>query len=71
MKRIIFLIAASLISVALSAQIWGYNTMEMKVKDEHHDLIVEAFQKQAYVKLVNGGIWIERIYKGSTNGMSK
>ena len=46
MKRIFFLIAASLISVALSAQTWGFTQFEMKVNDGNHDLIVEAFEEQ-------------------------
>jgi len=71
MKRIIFLIAASLISVALSAQTWGYNTMEMKVKDGNDDLILEAFEGQVdNIKMVNGSFWLEWIYKGSDNGMT-
>ena len=71
MKRIFFLIAASLISVALSAQTWGYNTMEMKVKDGNDDLILEAFEGQVdNVKMVNGSFWLEWIYKGSDNGMT-
>ena len=70
MKRIFFLIAASLISVALSAQTWGYNTMEMKVKEGNEDFVVEAFEARDDVKLVNGAVWIERIARGSTNGMT-
>ena len=70
MKRIIFLIATSLISVALSAQTWGYNTREMKVIDGNHDLIVEAFEIQAdNLKLANGSVWIEMI-SGHTDGMT-
>ena len=70
MKRIFFLIAASLISVALSAQRWGYNTMEIKVKEGNEDFVVEAFEARDDVKLVNGAVWLERIVRGSTNGMT-
>ena len=70
MKRIIFLIAASLISVALSAQTWGYTQFEMKVTDENHDLIVEAFEEQAdNAKMSNGNFWLEMI-SGHTDGMT-
>ena len=71
MKRIFFLIAASLISVALSAQTWGFTQFEMKVNDGNHDLIVEAFEEQVKnnVKITNGATWLE-IISGHTDGMT-
>ena len=70
MKRIIFLIAASVISVALSAQTWGYTQFEMKVTDGNHDLIVEVLEEQAdNVKMSNGNFWLEMI-AGHTDGMT-
>ena len=63
MKRIIILMAASLISVSLSAQTWGFTQFEMKVNDGNHDLILEAFEEQVKnnVKITNGATFLEMI----------
>ena len=71
MKRIIFLIAASLISVALSAQTWGYNTVEIRIKEGNENEIIEAYDKvHEDVKLTNGNVGFQKINKGSDNEMT-
>tara|TARA_S200000501_G_scaffold240632_1_gene225493 strand:+ start:130 stop:831 length:702 start_codon:yes stop_codon:yes gene_type:complete len=71
MKRVIFLIAASLISVALSAQTWGYNTVEIRIKEGNENEIIEAYDKvHEDVKLTNGNVGFQKINKGSDNEMT-
>ena len=71
MKKIILLITTSLISVALSAQTWGYNALDIKIKEGNENEITEAYDKvHEEIKLTNGNVGFQKIHKGSENGMT-
>ena len=71
MKKIFLLITTSLISAALSAQTRGYAVNEIRIKDGNDNEIIEAYEKvQEDVKLTNGNVALQRIWKGSDNGMT-
>ena len=71
MKKIFLLIITSLIFVTLSAQTWGYNTVEIRIKEGNEIEIVEAYDKiHEDIKLTNGNVGFQKIHKGSENGMT-
>ena len=71
MKKIFLLIITSLIFVTLSAQTWGYNTVEIRIKEGNENEIIEAYDKvHEDIKLTNGNVGFQKIHKGSENGMT-
>ena len=71
MNKIFLLIITSLIYVALSAQTWGYNTVEIRIKEGNETEIIEAYDKvHQDIKLTNGNVGFQKIHKGSENGMT-
>ena len=71
MKKIFLLIITSLIYVTLSAQTWGYNTVEIRIKGGNENEIIEAHDKMhGDIKLTNGNVGFQKIHKGSENGMT-
>tara|TARA_S200000501_G_scaffold275944_1_gene259769 strand:- start:1357 stop:1542 length:186 start_codon:yes stop_codon:yes gene_type:complete len=58
-------------SVALLALIRGTAVNEIRIKDGNDNEILEAYEKvQEDVKLINGNAALQRIWKGSDNGMT-
>ena len=61
MKKIFLLIITSLIFVTLSAQTWGYNTVEIRIKEGNENEIIEAYDKvHEDIKLTNGNVGFQK-----------
>jgi hypothetical protein len=70
MKKIMFTVAL-LSTIVLSAQTMAFTAVEVRVKEHTQKDIEEAFDKVFEgVEMKQGGVVLERIWNGRTNGMT-
>ena len=70
MKKIMFAVAL-LSTLVLSAQTMAFTAVEVRVKEHTQKDIEEAFDKVFEdVEMNQGGVVLERIWNGRTNGMT-
>ena len=63
---------ALLSTIVLSAQTMAFTAVEVRVKEHTQKDIEEAFDKVFEgVEMKQGGVVLERIWNGRTNGMTK